>query len=523
LLLARATSRKTEITVRTALGAGRIRIVRQLLIEALLLAVSGGVLGVLASILFVRVGLRLVPQDIPRLYDVSINARILGFAVLVSAATALVFGLLPAWRVSRSDPAHALRDCGTTMTPGRRRNRLHHALVIAETALGFTLLIGSGLLIRSMLNIVHLEPGFNTNQTVFFDVALSHTRYPDPNKVPFYTRVLPEIAAVPGVISVAAGHPLPGSGAYNMWTDLTIAGRVDPPDHLPEATSYAVIPGFFETLSIPLLRGRTFTDHDNLATSASVAIVNRAFVRNYFPNEDPIGHYFTPQPGDSGERPVARQIVGIIGDTINADPWEDPYMPGFFVPYAQNPTHQRPVVVMKVSGDPYSYERTMREIVKRFDPLTPVFGYQTFAERLRSQAEEPRFQAALVSAFAAVALLLSALGLYAVLSYVVAERTTELALRMAFGASRSDILFMVLRRALILGLLGILIGVFASLLGTRLVGDLLFRVKPLDPSTFAMVTLTLLLVSVGSALAPAIRAAWLDPMRTLHGNRLDNS
>jgi predicted permease len=517
LLLARAASRKTEIAVRTALGAGRIRIVRQLLIESLLLAVGGGALGILASILFVRVGLRLVPQDIPRLYDVSINVRVLGFAVLVSATTALIFGLLPAWRVSRSDPAHALRDSGMTMTPGRRRNRLHHALVIAETALGFTLLIGSGLLIRSMLNIVHLEPGFNPSQTVFFDVALSHTRYPDPNKVPFYTRVLPEIAAVPGVISVAAGHPLPGSGAYTGWTEFTIAGHIAPPDDLPAATSYAVIPGYFETLSIQLLRGRLFTDHDNLATSTPVAIVNRVFAKKNFPNEDPIGHYFTPQPAtDSGESLVTRQIIGVVGDTLNGDPWDDPYLPGFYVPYAQNPTHQRPVVVMKVSGDPYSYENTMREIVKRFDPLTPVFGYQTFAERLHSQAEEPRFQAALVSAFAAIALLLSALGLYAVLSYVVAERTRELALRMAFGASRSDILAMVLRRALVLGAVGILVGIFASLLATRLVADLLFRVKPLDLPTFAVVTMTLLLVSVASAMAPAIRAAWLDPMRTLH-------
>ena len=517
LLLARATSRKSEIAVRTALGAGRVRIIRQLLIESLLLAVCGGFLGILASILLLRVGLRLVPPDIPRLYNASINGHVLGFAVLVSAVTALIFGLLPAWRVSRSDPAHALRDSGMTMTPGRRRNRLHHALVIAETALGFSLLIGSGLLIRSMLNLVHLEPGFNPKQTVSFDVALSHTRYPDPNKVPFYTRVLPEIAAVPGVISVAAGHPLPGSGAYDMWTDLTIAGRSDPPDQLPEASSYAVIPGFFETLSIPLLRGRTFTGHDNLPTSSPVAIVNRAFAKKYFPDEDPIGHYFTPQPGtDSGETLVARQIIGVVGDTISGDSWDDPYLPGFFVPYAQNPTHQRPIVVIKVSGDPYSYEKTMREIVKRFDPLTPVFGYQSFADRMQLLTQEPRFQAGLISAFAAVALLLSALGLYAVLSYVVAERAKELALRMAFGASRSDILAMVLRRALVLGTLGIVVGIFASLLGTRLLGDLLFRVKPLDPSTFAVVTLTLLLVSVTSALAPAIRAAWLDPMHTLH-------
>jgi putative ABC transport system permease protein len=513
LLLARATSRKREIAVRTALGAGRIRIVRQLLIEALLLAICGGAVGVLASVILVRVGLHLVPQDTPRLFNVSIDTRLLLFAVLLSAVTAIIFGLLPAWRVSRSDPAQALRDGGTTTTPGRSRNRLQHALVVAETALGFSLLIGSGLLIQSMLNLLHLDPGFDTRQAVSFDIALTQQRYPDPTKVPFYKKLLPEILAVPGVFRVGAGHPPPGRGD-SSWINFTIAGHVEPPDNLPAAEEYAVMPGFFETLSIPLLDGRIFTDRDDVGTSAPVAIVNRAFVQKYFPNEDPIGHYFTPHTED-GDPFVAREIIGVVGDTLSEDPW-DPYHPDFFLPYAQNPAHQRPQVVMKVSGDPLSYESTVRSIVKRFDPDAPVFGYRTLAERLQTQSAQPRFEAAVVSIFAAIALLLSALGLYAVLSYVVANRTKELALRIAFGASRSDILTMVLRRALVLAVLGILAGVLASLLGTRLVGELLFRVKPLDPSTFAVVALTLLLVSVVSALAPAIRAAWLDPVRILH-------
>jgi putative ABC transport system permease protein len=512
LLLARASSRQTEIAVRTAMGAGRIRIVRQLLIEALVLAMCGGAVGVLASVIFVRVGLHFVPQDTPRLFNVSIDARALVFSLLLSALTAVIFGVLPAWRVSHSDPAHALRDGGTT-TPGRSRNRLQHALVVAETALGFSLLIGSGLLIQSMLNLLHLDPGFDTRQTVSFDIALTQQRYPDPTKVPFYKKLLPEISAIPGVLRVGAGHPPPGSGAPG-WINLSIAGHVESPDDLPAAREYAVMPGFFETLSIPVLDGRIFADRDNVGTSAPVAIVNRAFVRKYFPNENPIGHYFTPHTED-GEPFVAREIIGVVGDTLSDDPW-DPYQPEFFLPYTQNPAHQRPQVVMKVSGDPLSYESTVRSIVNRFDPDAPVFGYRTLADRLQEQSAQPRFEAALVSAFAVIALLLSALGLYAVLSYVVANRTKELALRIAFGASRSDILTMVLRRALVLAVLGILVGVLASLFGSRLVGELLFRVKPVDPSTFAVVALTLLFVSVVSALAPAIRAAWLDPVRILH-------
>jgi predicted permease len=425
-----------------------------------------------------------------------------------------MFGLLPAWRVSRSDPAHALRDSGATTTSGHRRNRLQHALVVGEIALGFVLLIGSGLLIRSMLNLLHLDPGFDTRQTVSFDIALTQTRYPDPTKVPFYKKLLPELSSIPGVLRVGAGHPPPSFGSHSSWTNFTVTGQVDSPENLPAAEEYAAMPGYFEALSIRLLRGRTFTDHDDVATADRVAVISRAFAQKYFPNEDPIGRHFTPYNED-GEPFAAREIIGVVGDTLSDDPW-NPYHPEFFLPYAQNPAHQRPQVVMKVSGDRASYESTVRSIVKRFEPEAPVFGYRTLAERLGMQSAQPRFEAAIVSVFATIALLLSALGLYAVLSYVVAERTKELALRMAFGASRSDIVTMVLRRALVLGVFGILVGILASSLGTRLVGDLLFRVKPLDPFTFAVVTVTLLLVSVASALTPAIRASCLDPMRTLH-------
>jgi predicted permease len=513
LLLARAASRKTEIAVRTALGASRIRIMRQLLIESLLIALCGGLIGTLASIILVRVGIRLVPHDIPRLFNVSIDFRVLLFSLLLSAATTLIFGLLPAWRISHSDPAPALREGSATTTSGRRRNRLQHTLVVAETALGFTLLLGSGLLIRSMLNLLHLDPGFDTKQTVHFDIALTQARYPDPSKIPFFRKLLPELAALPGVIRVSAGHQFPGRGG--TWTEFTIPGHLDPPDNLPTCEMSAILPEFFETLSIPLLHGRTFTDHDNLATSPPVAIVSRAFARKYFPNDDPIGHFLTPRFEYSTEPIVARQIIGVVGDTLGGDPWDDPYQPRFFLPYAQNPTHRRPRVVMRVTGDPSVYENTVRAVVKRFDTEAPVFDYETFGSTVRVMSEQPRFEAALVSSFAGIALLFSALGLYAVLSYLVAERMRELALRMAFGASRGDILAMVLRRALLLGILGILIGAFASLVATSLVAGFLFRVQRFDPSTFALVTLTLLLVSITSALGPATRAAWLDPMRCL--------
>ena len=514
LLLARANARRPEVALRTALGASRIRVVRQLLVEALLLAIAGGAAGILTSFVLLRAGLHLIPSDLPRLYNIAIDGRVLTFAALVSAGTSLIFGLLPAWRLSKSDPATALRDCGYTTTSGRHRNGLHHALIVAQTALGFTLLIGSGLLIRSMFNMIHINPGFDTTHTVYFDIALTNKVFPVPGKVHFIERVLPEFAAIPGVERASAGHPLPILWGSGTFTNLTIANHANPPDHLPDAGAAAVMPGYFETLSIPLVRGRTIAMHDNDPKATFVAVINQTFAKKYFPNEDPIGQYFTPVFEHSTEPIVARQIIGIVGDTRIDDMW-DPYQPQFFLPYAQDPSHQRTMIVMKVAGDPRAYEDTVRRIVTAMDSDHPVFNYRTFADSIALQAAQPRFEAVLVSGFAAIALLLSALGLYAVLSYVVSQRVRELGLRIAFGASRSDILRLVLRRALILAGMGIVAGAVASIFATRFITDTLFQVEPLDPSVFLVVAVVLAVVSMIAALAPALRAASVDPMRTL--------
>ena len=313
LLLARANGRQSEIAIRTALGASRVRVLRQLLVEAMLLAFSGGALGIPMSLALLRIGLRFIPSDVPRLYAVSLDARVLTFAIVLSVATALAFGLIPAWKMSRSDPASSLRDGGLTTTSGRRRNRVHHALVVAETALGFTLLICSGLLIRSVIKVLVVDPGFDTH-TVAFDVALTKLRYPDPSKVRFYDKLLPQLAALPGVAKVSAAHPLPLNGS--SWTNCTIAGFPTEGYDIPTATDAVVEPGYFETLSIPLVRGRTFDQHDNDAKSAPVAVINQSFAHKYFPGKDPIGRYFTPHlDRNPGDPRIARQIVGIVGNT----------------------------------------------------------------------------------------------------------------------------------------------------------------------------------------------------------------
>ena len=275
------------------------------------------------------------------------------------------------------------------------------------------------------------------------------------------------------------------------------------------------MPGFFETMSIPLVRGRTFTEHDNLGSSAPVVIVNQRFVRKYFSDEDPIGRYVTPRLEYSGEPFVARQIIGIVGNTVGSDPWDDPYQDRLFLPYAQYPTHPRPRVVMKVSGDPSRYMSAIQLVAKRIDPEALVFDYGTFSDHVREFSVQPRFEAVLVSTFGGIALLLSAIGLYAVLAYIVAERTRELGLRMAFGASRSQILGLVVRRAMLLGFMGIVAGGIGSIFAGRLVSGLLFRVRPLDPSTYVLVALALLIVSAVSGLGPALKASYVNPMQSL--------
>jgi len=514
LLLARASSRRPELAVRTALGARRWQVLGQLLREALVLAFMGGAAGVLLALALLRVGLRFVPSDLPRLREVGLDIRVLIFAILLSAATALIFGLVPAWCLSSVDPAHALREGAPGVAGDHRRHHLHGLLVIAETALGFVLLIGSGLLVRSMINVLHIEPGFDTEHTLAFGIALTNRRFPDPAKVPFFSKLLPQLAALPGVEKAGAGHPMPLYWPGSTWAELAIPGYPTSPDNLPGAVSAVAEPGYFEALSIPLLRGRTFAERDNDAKAPLVAVVNRNFVRQYFSASDPIGQHFVPKLDHPGEADQAREIIGVVGD-VRSDDLGNLYPPEFYLPYAQDPAHQRPQVVLKVVGDPLSYENEIRQVVHGIDKDVPVFEYRSLAQDIAWEAAQPRFEALLVSGFAVIALLLSAVGLYAVLSFVVADRTHEIGLRMALGADRADILRLVLRHGALLASTGVGIGMLASIFTTQLIGDLLFNVARLSWRVFAAVTLTLFSISMAAALVPAIRAAHLDPMRTL--------
>ncbi len=511
LLLARASRRRPEIAVRSALGASRLQIIRQVLVESVFLALLGGATGLVLSVLLTRVLLRFVPQNLPRLHEVGVDWKVLVFATVISGLTGLLFGIFPAARISRLDPAASLRDGTRTSSSGRHQHHLHSGLVVAETAIGLVLLVGSGLLIRSFVRVIHVDPGFDTAHVLLANIDLPDNRYPGDKNVQFYEQLLPRIAQIPGVKSVAAAWPLPLTGSL-MSITFQIDGRPVPEADEPSEIVSIATPGFFKTLGIPLLRGREFLATDTRAAN-KIAIVTDSFARKYFPNEDPIGKHFKPGLGDGYTDSPMREIVGVVGNIKRQGLTADT-SPEYYLPHSQA-TVGSPTLVIRTTGDPLNIVNTVRSEVAAMDKNVPVYEVHTYEDLVSRNAAEPRFQSMLLTCFAVLALVLSAVGLYAVLSYMVVQRTLEIGVRMALGAQRTDVLGLILRRGLGLAMLGLVIGMALSLVLTRYMASMLYTIKPLDPVTLLSVTGVLLLVSLIASTAPAWRAARLDPMKTL--------
>jgi putative ABC transport system permease protein len=510
LLLARGEGRQTELAVRSALGATRGEIVRQLLGESLLLSCFGGIAGVALASLLLKLSVYVVPANLPRFDHVSIDGGVLVFAAASSIITGLTFGLLPARRLSRIDPAHALRDGARGTSAGRSRSLLHTSLVVAETALGLVLLVAAGLLIRSFTRVLNTDPGFNPQHTLTFGVGISKKRYPEEQRTQFYQQLLPKLAALPGVKSATAAFPLPLNGG-NISLSFKIQGRPVAPGDEPDARISLIEPSFLQTMQITLLRGRDFTETDNSTSSKPVALVNQAFVKKFFPNEDPLGKGV--MTGFDEDKKTFREIVGVTAN-VKRSALTEKEEPEIYVPYGSAPF--TPVsFALRVAGDPAVYANSVTAAVTSIDRELPVYRFRTYQEALNLASAQPRFQTLLLTGFATIALLLSAIGLYAVLSYMVAQRTFEIGLRMAIGAQRSDVLRMVLQRGLRLALAGLAIGLAVSALLTSFLSHLLYGVKPLDPITFATVSIVLLAVSAAASFAPAWRASRLEPMKTL--------
>jgi predicted permease len=509
LLLTRSAARRPELALRAALGAGRLQITRQLLIESLTLSAMGGTIGFALAAVALRIAPRLLPSDLPRLNELALNPRVFVFALAASLVTGLLFGVAPAWRSSRLDPATALRENSRASTSGLSQNRLHSLLVIGETALGLVLLVGAGLLIRSFDRVLSVDPGFNPQHLLTFKIWMPEKRYDEHRCLQFSQQLQARFAAIPGVTQATFGYPLPLSG-NDMSISFKVDGRPTAAGEEPSAHTSVVAANFFHAMQMPLRRGRLFSPAEDQPNSPPVMIVNQAFVDKFLPGEDALGKHISSDLS-STDKPESREIVGIV-QNVTHHYLTDPASPEYYVPFAQVPLIQ-PTFALRVTGDPAAYVETIRSLVAQQDVSLPV--YRVHTNLLTLSTGQQKFQTLLLSGFALLALLLSAIGLYGVISYMVAQRTGELGLRLALGAQRADVLSLVLKRGMTLSAAGLAVGLAASVVLTRYLASLLFHTAPLDPLTFAGVTLLLPAVSTASCLGPAWRASRLNPNETL--------
>jgi putative ABC transport system permease protein len=511
LLLARAAGRRQEIAVRSALGAGRGRLVRQLLTESLLLGLAGGGLGLILAAWGVELLVALSPGNIPRLEEVGLDARVLAFTFGVSVLTGVVFGLLPALSASKTDLSESLKEGGSRgSTAGQGARRLRNSLVIAEIAITAVLLACAGLMIRSFRAIQSVDPGFRPERVMTFDFALPSAKYKEqPQIVNFVDQLTERASGLPGVERAALVDALPLTGGANVLS-FVIEGRPDlPPEKVQDAEVFVVTPGYFDVMGIGYVRGERLNEQHREGTP-DVVVVNETMARRYWPNEEPIGKRVNL--GDPAKTPWMT-VVGIVRDTRNVGLESAPY-PQMYGPAAQFPRRGMSFVA-RTSADPATLVPALRRELAALDKELPLYNVRTMEQVLADSVSRRRFQMVLIAAFAGVGLLLAAVGIYGVISYSVAQRSHEIGVRMALGARATDILRLVVGQGLGLALLGVGLGLVAALVLTRLMSRLLYGVSTTDPLTFACVSLALLGVAMLACLVPARRATKVDPMIAL--------
>ena len=512
LLLARISAREGELAVRAALGAGRGRIVRQLFIESLLLALVGGAAGVLLAGVLVDALIALQPQDVPRLAEVRVDRVVLGFAFGLSLVTSVLFGALPALQVSRRATAPALRH-GSRGILGGARPGLRGGLVVGQIALAMVLLVGSGLLIRSFSLLRQVDPGFDARSALSFQVSLPESAYADDTRlVSFHDALAARLAALPGARAVGAVSGLP-LGGQNFIISFTVDGRPEPPPARQPSLDVAIAtPGFFRAMGTAIVRGRGFTASDD-AQAPQVVLLSEAAVRRHFADEDPIGKRITLGLGRGRGRRAGGEVVGVVRDVRRRGlAKESP--PEIYLPYAQYPV-QSMALVLRSDVPPRSLAASAERVVHELDPELPVARVATLEELVARSISEPRFYTLLLGAFAASSLFLAALGLFGVMSYAVAQRTRELAVRMALGARQQALQRLVLREAALLGAAGLAIGLAAALVVSRTLSTLLYSVSPSDPLTLAGMAALLFATTLAASYLPARRATRIDPVVAL--------
>ena len=517
LLLARGASRGKEIAIRTALGAGRGRIVRQLVTESMLLALAGGALGVGLAWTTIRWVTSLEAVEMPVGTDVRIGGPVLLFTLGVALLTGFVFGLAPALQLARTDLNGTLKEGGRSAAADRGGHVARRALVVLETALALTLLVGAGLLIRSFARLQAVDPGFASENLLTFNVALPQAKYTsDTARMAFFEELLPRLAALPGVRSVGATSVLPFSGGGNTRSFM-IEGYEPPPDQQDPWGDFRVVTSdYLRTLGAPLLEGRYFTEQDGGPDAPGVAIVDDEMVRRYWPNEDPIGKRLSLGRTAAGER-VWRTVVGVVGHTKHESLDADARVQ-LYIPYRQSGGSGFMTVAMRTAGDPLALAAAARRTVQGIDPDQPIASIATMDQLLAESVGERRFSMTLVGAFAGMALLLASLGIYGMVAFAVSQRTREIGVRMALGARPRDVLSLVTWQGMQPVLLGVVLGVGAAFAATRLLESMLYGVGAADPLTFASVVGVLVLAALLASVLPARRATRIDPTRALQAD-----
>jgi putative ABC transport system permease protein len=515
MLLARAGAREREFAIRVALGAGRARLLRQMLTESVLLALLGGVAGVLVAIWGLDLLRALGSQTVPRIAEANLDLRVLLVTLVVSVVTGILFGLAPALASAKPELTEALKQGGRGSTTGRRRNRVRNALVISEVALALVLLVGAGLLLKSFARLQNVDPGFDSRNVLTMEVSLPVAKYARGKPVAdFYAEMIRRVQALPGVDATAATSILPLSGT-NSDSSFAIEGRDPMQDKVyPDEEIRSVTANYFKVLKVPLVQGRFFDERD-VADAPPVVIVNQSFARKWFPNQEAVGKRIT---FSDPRKPDAKwvTIVGVVGDMRHRGLDVEP-KPEYYTSHPQNP-YRGMILAVRSKQDPRSLAESIRREIRQLDPELPAANVRTL-ENVASDSIAPRrLSVVLIGIFAAVALILASVGIYGVMSFLVVQRTHEIGVRMALGAQRADVLRLVVGHGMKLVLIGSAIGLIMALISTRTLSALLYRVGAFDLTTFAGVTFALALVALLASYIPALRATRADPMIALgHG------
>ena len=511
LLMVRASTRQREIAVRLAMGAPRSRVVRQLLTESLLISFTGGALGLALAYGGVRALVSLLPADFPRAHDIHVSGPVLAFTLLVSFITGILFGLAPALQASRTDPKEGLQKSGRTSTASRNQGRLRNALVIAEVSLASVLLIGAGLMLRTFLNLIHLNPGFQQDHLLTASLSLPHAQYKtNEQTAQFFQRLTSSLNALPGVESAGAGSDLPWTGYDENAGGFTIEGKKQANQEY-HARYHMATPGYFSAMGIPLLEGRFFTEADK-KDAPQALIINHTMAEQYWPHEDVIGKRMTFQDVPKKDSDWMT-VVGVVGD-VKDQPNSPGAEPAFWWSEFQVAQSDMSIAI-RTHSDPRQVIDGLRDAVHRLDPELAVADIKLMDSVVDTSVSTPRFTFVLVGLFAALAILLAAIGAYGVIAYTVSQRTSEFGLRVALGAQRSDLLRMVLFQSAKLAVPGTILGLLLALSLGRVMQNLIYGVNAADPAILFSVVLLVLTVALIASYVPARRASRSDPMVTL--------